>query len=282
MSNLPDPELAHWYERIADQIARRYLSGNRQSPLLLAVSGPQGSGKSTLAANLPQLLQSRHNLKADGFSIDDVYLTKSQRHELARKIHPLLATRGVPGTHDLALAIQSLHNLITGGGYVPVFDKGLDDRAPERNWRKVILKNDIIIVEGWCMGCPPESKDALITPINELERTEDHDCTWRKFVNEKLTHEYAEFFRKFDMLIWLQAPSFEQVYAWRGLQEQRLRESNPSAPNIMNTEQLARFISHYERITRHMLRVMPALADITISLNENHSIKDLLPARASV
>lgn len=282
MSNVPDPQLARWYESIADQIAQRYLSANKQHPLLLAISGPQGSGKSTLAAHLPQLLQTRHGLKADGFSIDDVYLTRSERQNLARKVHPLLATRGAPGTHDLALADITITGLMTGKGHIPAFDKALDDRAPENTWRKILTVNDIIIVEGWCMCCPPEDDQTLEIPINELEKTEDQNALWRNFVNEKLRHEYAEFFKRFHMLIWLQAPSFDQVYAWRGLQEQKLREKSPTAPNIMTHDQLVRFISHYERLTRHMLRVMPALADITILLDEKHSIKGLLPARASV
>ena len=32
-------------------------------------------------------------------SLDDYYLTKKQRNYLSKRIHPLLETRGVPGTH---------------------------------------------------------------------------------------------------------------------------------------------------------------------------------------
>ena len=35
---------------------------------------------------------------------DDFYLTQAQRQDLAQQIHPLLKSRGVPGTHDVPLA----------------------------------------------------------------------------------------------------------------------------------------------------------------------------------
>ena len=38
--------------------------------------------------------------RAVTFSMDDLYLGRAARVDLARRIHPLLATRGVPGTHD--------------------------------------------------------------------------------------------------------------------------------------------------------------------------------------
>ena len=34
-------------------------------------------------------------------SIDDYYFSKNKRLQLSKHIHPLLQTRGVPGTHDL-------------------------------------------------------------------------------------------------------------------------------------------------------------------------------------
>ena len=39
-------------------------------------------------------------------SLDDLYLPKAERLRLARDVHPLLATRGVPGTHDVALGVE--------------------------------------------------------------------------------------------------------------------------------------------------------------------------------
>ena len=69
---------------------------------MVGLTGPQGSGKSTLAAKLPPLLAAR-GLRSAVLALDDLYLTHAERRRLAADIHPLLATRGVPGTHDVAL-----------------------------------------------------------------------------------------------------------------------------------------------------------------------------------
>ncbi|MBV6493497.1 MAG: hypothetical protein LDLANPLL_01520 [Turneriella sp.] len=275
MLNLPDPKLLSWYEIIAQKISQRYKTLNLERPLLLAISGPQGSGKSTLAENLPEILFKNHKIISDGFSLDDVYLTHAEREKLAREIHPLLVTRGVPGTHDLVLAEKTIQNLKNGSGGIPLFDKGSDDRYPKSSWRGVKSKNEIIIVEGWCVGCPPEEATSLAKAVNALEEVEDADGKWRRYVNEKLRNEYAHFFKQLDYLVWLQPPSFEQVYAWRSLQEQKLKEKNAKASHVMDEHKLTRFISHFERLTRHMLRVMPSLANITVALDEGHAIKNL-------
>ncbi|MDR2872569.1 MAG: kinase, partial [Xanthomonadaceae bacterium] len=72
---------------------------------VLAITGPQGSGKSTLAAQIVRAAD-QHGLKAATLSTDDFYLTHADRRQLARTVHPLLATRGPPGTHDLPLALE--------------------------------------------------------------------------------------------------------------------------------------------------------------------------------
>ena len=82
--------------------------------------------------------------------IDDFYLTKDQRVELAARVHPLLATRGPPGTHDIDALIGALMSLLEGRSVeVPVFDKGIDDRS---GTRAVSGPVDRVIVEGWCVG----------------------------------------------------------------------------------------------------------------------------------
>jgi len=72
---------------------------------VLGISGTQGSGKSTLAALLQFLLQ-QNGLRVVCLSLDDFYLTRKERRQLADTVHPLLMTRGVPVTHDISLAIS--------------------------------------------------------------------------------------------------------------------------------------------------------------------------------
>src|SRR5690606_34530577 len=64
---------------------------------LIGIAGAQGSGKTTLARAAAERFGAAH------LSLDDVYLTKTERQTLARQVHPLFAVRGPPGTHDLAL-----------------------------------------------------------------------------------------------------------------------------------------------------------------------------------
>jgi hypothetical protein len=34
-------------------------------------------------------------------------------------------------------------------------------------------------------------------------------------------------------------------------------------------------VAHYERLTRHMLAVMPQAADVVVTLGEDHSVKQV-------
>ena len=100
------------------------------APLLVGLSGCQGSGKSTLVKAIAHVLEDVHHVTAVVLSLDDFYLTKAERESLARHVHPLFATRGVPGTHDVDLLRQTLSALRTGvPASLPVFDKAVDDRT---------------------------------------------------------------------------------------------------------------------------------------------------------
>ena len=86
------------------------LAGRAQTqPLIVGLCGAQGSGKSTLAAVLAALLR-HQGLPTAVLSIDDLYLTHAQRQQLGHTVHPLLRTRGVPGTHDIQLGLALLKN----------------------------------------------------------------------------------------------------------------------------------------------------------------------------
>jgi len=238
-------------------LARR---DDRARPILVGLCGAQGSGKSHTAARLvDRVNQAGH--RAVALSIDDFYLGHADRQRLGREVHPLLATRGVPGTHDLPLADATLSALLAAGEDssvpLPSFDKSRDDRAPRDQWRDHAGRCDVVILEGWCVGATPEPAAALAGPINALERDEDADGRWRRFVNDQLAGPYARLFARIDLGILLRAPSFDQVLGWRTEQEAKLART-PGAPPPMDAAALARFIAHYERITRHILAEEPA------------------------
>src|SRR6478672_9594557 len=92
-------------ERVAALLTRRARTARR--PLLIGLSGLQGSGKSTLSAQLTCTLN-LSGVSAFAMSLDDFYLGRRDRARLARDVHPLFTTRGVPGTHDLELFGRTL------------------------------------------------------------------------------------------------------------------------------------------------------------------------------
>src|SRR5690606_4848540 len=153
------------------------------------LSGLQGSGKSTLAAQLV-VEAGRRGLRALALSLDDFYLDAPGRAALARDVHPLLATRGPPGTHDVALACAVLDALRAGRPVrVPRFDKLADRRLPPAQWSPV-ERADLVLFEGWCLGAPAEADAALAAPLNRLEREEDGDGRWRRWCNAALARDY--------------------------------------------------------------------------------------------
>jgi D-glycerate 3-kinase len=240
-------------------------------PLSVGVCGAQGSGKSTMVAALAAQLGAR-GLTVAALSLDDCYLTREERRRLARTVHPLFATRGVPGTHDVALALATFSTLaLTGETALPSFDKAVDDRRARSQWPRIAGPADVVLFEGWCVGARPQSQEALRVPVNSLERDEDPQCTWREYVNAALQGPYRPLFDGFDRLVLLQAPSFEVVFDWRCEQErklaQRLAASGGAGTAVMDEAQLTRFIAHYERLTRHILEEMPARADVLFALD---------------
>ncbi|MGJ8677498.1 MAG: hypothetical protein ACSHX0_08270 [Akkermansiaceae bacterium] len=262
------------FSPIASQIA----DWHQGSPLVIGINGAQGTGKSTLSMILAAELRAEYGKSTAVISIDDIYHTKQKRAELAETIHPLLLTRGVPGTHDVELGINVIKALKDGGDSVaiPAFDKASDDRRPDHEWRVHREPVDIIIFEGWCIGAVPEGEGNLFSPINELEKKEDASALWRNHVNYELEGSYRDLFSFIDKLIMLKAPSMECIYKWRSQQENKLRarlKPSDDKSGLMNEQQLLRFIMHYERLTRWMLLEMPSRADILIKLREDHGIE---------
>ena len=260
-------EVATRYWRpLSEEIAERHAEIPGR-PLVVGVNGAQGSGKSTLCKFLEVLLV-EHNQIGVTLSLDDLYLTRAARLDMAATQHPLFATRGVPGTHDVALGMAILDRLLAGkSADLPVFDKARDDRAA--GTRRVDGPVQVILLEGWCVGAVPQPWADLEEPVNDLERLEDSAGAWRREVNRRLATDYAEFFARIDMLIMLKVPDFAAVLANRRLQEQKLGAGNPGAGAVMDEAALARFIAHYQRLTAWMLAEMPARADVLVEIGRN-------------
>lgn len=243
--------------------------------LVVGINGAQGCGKSTLAARLRDELEQEPGLRTVVLSIDDFYLARAERADLATRVHPLLRTRGVPGTHDVALAQRTLERLRTAregeSVTLPRFVKALDDRAPQSDWPACEGPVDVVLFEGWCVGTPPQADDELASPVNALEADEDADGRWRAWVNQQLVTTYAVLFAQLDRLVLLQAPDFAVVHGWR-LQQEADNVAAAAGARAMTPAELQRFIAHYERLTRHALRVLPARADVVLQLDAQRRV----------
>jgi D-glycerate 3-kinase len=257
-------------EQVCEPLAARAarLRQVRRKTVTLGLSGAQGSGKSTIAAVTQRLLEAR-GLRTVALSLDDFYLTHEARQRLAREVHPLLATRGPPGTHDVALAGAVLDQLKAKGKVaLPGFDKARDTRTPRGQWETIASPVDVVLFEGWCLGARAQGEAALATPVNDLERLEDPDGVWRHYVNDQLDGPYQKLFERMHELILLKAPSFEVVQDWRAEQEAKLRARTGAG---MSDAELARFVAHYERLTRWILAEMPERARWTVTLDADRA-----------
>jgi D-glycerate 3-kinase len=266
-----------FYEPLGRWVEQRLSERNGSEPLVLGINGAQGAGKSTLADFICEFLTVEHDRCTVVLSIDDLYLTRAARQALAKDVHPLLATRGVPGTHDVEMGLAVIRSLKSleqdQSQLVPRFDKSTDDRFAESEWTRVCGPVDLIIFEGWCVGSEPVADDELLTAINDLEADEDPDRTWRAYVNQQLRDVYPPLFEMLDALVFMSAPDFESVIRWRTEQEEKLAASvSGSTTHMMTSSQIERFTRHYERITKQNLASIATKADVRIELGQDHRV----------
>lgn len=274
-----------WFDPLVNAIAVR--QNGARKPLVIGVNGCQGSGKSTLCDYISEALTHSHQLSAIAVSLDDFYLTRAERIELSQTIHPLFLTRGVPGTHDHSLLLNTLRALQGKGSdsvqstdvRVPRFDKARDDRASPVDWERVAAPVDVILLEGWCLGATAQPAEALRTPVNALEAEEDPEGIWRGYSNSTLNIHFPSLYAEIDSWVMLAAPSFEAVLGWRSEQEQKLfhrRESASDPQNDtayrMDRQALEHFVNHFERITRHCLNELPAKVHYLYQLDGQRNI----------
>lgn len=253
--------------------------GNTQGTQVVGVCGAQGSGKSTFCRLLATVMEQAFEHSTATLSIDDIYETRERREALAREVHPLFLTRGVPGTHDVELGVRTIEGLVgLGAGeeiLLPVFDKAIDTRLPRARWKHQRGPVQTVLFEGWCVGALPQSEEALLEPVNQLEREEDEHAVWRRSVNEHLQGNYRTLFALIDVLILLRVDGMHRVFTWRRLQEHKLAASaagrKDAQTRIMSDVQVDRFVMHYERLTRHILDEMPGRADVVLNLDASHS-----------
>ncbi|NMP30478.1 kinase [Thalassotalea sp. M1531] len=263
-----------WFVNTANQLSNK--TSETQTPFFLGINGCQGSGKSTLANFLNHHLSQEKDLAVVNLSLDDFYLSQEKRAELAKTIHPLLATRGVPGTHDTELLADTLSRLKKRQPVaLPRFDKAQDNPIASTLWQLSPTKVDIVIIEGWCWGVEPQNSIKLKAPINQLEQTQDCDGQWRHYVNQQLANFYQPLYQLIDKWLMLKAPSFDCVATWRWQQEQHLAQTitNTKDTKVMSKLEVETFICYFQRLTEHALATLPDKCDLVYTLNQDRKIE---------
>ena len=254
---------------------------NKKIPYFIGLAGGQGTGKTTSSSLIKIILTKYFNLKVFRISIDDFYKTRKERINLSKKIHPMLLTRGVPGTHDINMMLNFFKKIKRKKFKrfkLPTFDKSIDDRHIKKYWYDLKRRPDVIIFEGWCVGAKPEKNNTLNKTINLMEKNKDKKKIWRKYVNDQLKTKYKKLFSQLNGLIYLKAKNFSLLQKWRLKQERKLLVNSKkiSKHKIMNKEDVLSFMQTYQRITQNMFKNMPQYASIIINLNSNHQIKSTI------
>ena len=251
---------------------------NKKKPYFVGLAGGQGTGKTTTSSLIKIILSKYFKLNVFRISIDDFYKTRKERISLSKRVHPMLLTRGVPGTHDINMMLNFFKKSKSKKFKrlkLPTFNKAIDDRFSKKHWYNLKKKPDVIIFEGWCVGAKSENNNTLKKTINSMEITKDRKQIWRKYVNDQLKSKYKKLYSQLNCLIYLKAKDFSLLQKWRLKQERKLwiKSKKSSNTKIMSKEDVLSFMQTYQRVTQNMFRYMPKYASIIINLNSNHQIK---------
>jgi D-glycerate 3-kinase len=253
---------------------------NKKKPLIIGLAGGQGSGKTTISSILTLILKKYFKLNVFKVSIDDFYKTRKDRKSLSKNKHPLLMTRGVPGTHDVDLMLNFFKKIKDKNFkslQIPTFNKAIDDRCQKSLWYKIKTKPDVVIFEGWCVGARPQLNSQLKKPINSLEKVYDRGAKWRTYVNNQLKTKYNALFKQLDGLLYLKAKNFSLLREWRLKQERKLwvQTKNKKNLKIMSSGDVINFMQTYQRITQQMFKDAIKSSSVIMNLNSNHQIEKI-------
>ena len=253
-------------------------NADKKRPYFVGLAGGQGTGKTTISSLIRIILIKYFKLKVFRISIDDFYKTRKERISLSKRVHPMLLTRGVPGTHDINMILSFFKNAKSKKFKrlkLPTFNKAIDDRFNKKKWYDLKKRPDVIIFEGWCVGAKSEKNITLKKTINSMEKTQDQKQIWRKYVNQQMKYKYKKLYSQLNCLIYLKAKNFSLLQKWRLKQERKLWLNSKRKSNlkVMSKGDLLNFMQTYQRITQNMFKNMPKYASIIFNLNSNHQIK---------
>ena len=255
---------------------------NKKKPYYVGLAGGQGTGKTTISSLIRIILAKYFKLNVFRISIDDFYKTRKERITLSKRVHPMLLTRGVPGTHDINMILNFFKKSKSKKFKrlrLPTFNKAIDDRFNKKRWYDLKKRPDVIIFEGWCVGAKSEKNNTLKKTINSMEKAKDQKQIWRKYVNHQLKSKYKNLYSQLNCLVYLRAKNFSLLQKWRLKQERKLWVKSKVKSKIMSKRDVLNFMQTYQRITQNMFRYMPKYASVIFNLNTNHQIKSAVYKR---
>lgn len=240
-------------DRFADRVAADQDAVPR--PFIMGFCCPQGGGKTTMTTFMATLLrQMGKNVQIA--SLDDFYVTHAEQKAIASKHpeNPLMQYRGMPGTHDVPLLVETLDNLRLGRDVaIPKYDKtafqGRGDRAPKEAWKCIDETTDVVLLEGWCLGFEPVEKENLLS--NHLN-----------VVNEGLK-EFREIYDRMDGLFLIEIDNMDWVYEWRLQAERGTRAAGkPGLSDDQVMDFVSRFMPAYKQYSPRLYsRPVPLFPD---------------------
>lgn len=253
-----------------------WLAHHRQQhdrPWIQGILGGQGTGKTTLGATLTLLLHAL-GYKTLSLSLDDLYKTYADRLALQAQ-DPRLLWRGPPGTHDVALGIQTLDALrqpMPGSLIaIPRFDKSLHYGAGDRVEPELVADIDIVLFEGWFVGVRPVDPTVFNTPIAPLST--EADRTFACDMNAKL-HDYLPLWERLNSLMALHPVDYRLSQQWRKQAEQQMRASGKPG---MSDAEIDTFVAYFWKalhpeLVIHPIVKTPGQAALVIEIQADHSV----------
>lgn len=249
-------------EIISNFILKNLKTKRPLVPLIVGLNGVQGSGKTTVCERIQRFLSTEGGRSAKvtsiSLSMDDFYLTYAEQCSLFQRTgNPLLEYRGLPGSHDLALANNVLHSLARGKPtLIPRYDKSLNsgrgDRLPVSEWTRQESSVDVILFEGWSMGFRPLS----VSPVSRLpfgnvnmEHFHDWKCSLDNLVeiNNNLSLYEKEWYPLIDIFVQIKPLDVKYVFDWRWEQEENLKRkaTQQHSANGLSKDQVVDFVNRF-------------------------------------
>ncbi|KAG2766679.1 hypothetical protein PC116_g955 [Phytophthora cactorum] len=223
-----------WTTEVVEAAQKKQGDGKRC--VCIGLSCPQGGGKTTASMYMQEAL-ALMGKKCAVMSLDDVYWKYEQQVALAKAnpANPLLQYRGNPGTMDVPLLMDVVHECKTSTGEIalPRYDKsqhnGRGDRVPVSEWDRKQGPLDVLLIEGWCMG------------FQAIDDASPELSVHMKAVNKEL-RALDKFYEELDGLVVIKIDNLDWVYEWREQPEQLLREAKKPA---MTPDEVRDFVDRF-------------------------------------